>query len=352
MASNSYEFSNVHKQNIKTIFEEKSGIKLKKQSFFVLYRKIVITVLSIVLCVFVALPVSAANVPDIYNLMYQVSPSIAQFYKPIQKSDEYDGIKMEVVSAYIHENVIEIYITMQDLTGNRIDGSTDLYDSYSVNRSFGGSGFCQQVGYDEESKTATFLITIEEWGRTNISGSKITFSVRQFLSNKTYYEDIEIPIDPETIGIADNVHSVMTEGIGGLDRFIDDDYILALVPSTPHPDFPVRGMELTGIGYIDGLLHIQTATADRSENDNHGYFYLLDNSGNRIQSRYTFYASNGYDFYDSEHITYVEDVFDIPMEEIADYSIWGYFVTADMRTEGYWSVTFPLEKAVSTTVPN
>ena len=58
----------------------------------------------------------------------------------------------------------KIYITMQDLTEDRIDGSTDLFDSYSINRPFDSSAHCERVRYDESTKTATFLITIDEWG--------------------------------------------------------------------------------------------------------------------------------------------------------------------------------------------
>lgn len=48
---------------------------------------------------------------------------------------EYSGIKMDVVSA-------DIYITMQDLTGNRIDSTTGLNNNYSINHPFGGSASC------------------------------------------------------------------------------------------------------------------------------------------------------------------------------------------------------------------
>ena len=36
---------------------------------------------------------------------------------------------MEVISINIHENEAQIYITMQDLIGDRIDETTDLNDS-------------------------------------------------------------------------------------------------------------------------------------------------------------------------------------------------------------------------------
>lgn len=127
-----------------------------------LFRKPAIALVSICLCLFLSIPALAATVEPIYRLMYMVSPTVTQFFMPVQKSDEDKGIKMEVVSAYIHDNVAEIYITLQDLTEQRIDETTDLYDGYSINRPFDSSAHCERVGYDESTKTFTFLITIEE----------------------------------------------------------------------------------------------------------------------------------------------------------------------------------------------
>lgn len=56
-----------------------------------------------------------------------------------------------------------------------------------------------------------------------------------------------------------------------------------LEPGEPRGEFPVEGMALTGVGYVDGKLHLQTAVTDLEAYDNHSYFYLLDQEGNRIQ---------------------------------------------------------------------
>ena len=106
----------------------------------------------ILVMVFFSMPVLASNIPSIYNLMYLVSPKIAQYFIPIQKSCENQGIKMEIISINIHENEAQIYITMQDLIGDRIDETTDLNDSYSINRAFKCSiGHCEMIGFDNET---------------------------------------------------------------------------------------------------------------------------------------------------------------------------------------------------------
>ena len=97
---------------------------------------------AICLCLVLTVPVLAASVGPVYELIYLVSPSAAQFFVPVQKSDTNNGVKMEVVSADIRGDTARIYITMQDLIGDRVDETIDLYDSYDIRLPFDGTGFC------------------------------------------------------------------------------------------------------------------------------------------------------------------------------------------------------------------
>lgn len=310
-------------------------------------RKPLIAVMAICVCIFLGVPALAATVEPVYQLMYAVSPGIAQFFMPVQKSDEDNGVKMEVVSAYIHENAADIYITMRDLTGDRIDGTTDLNDSYSINRPFSSIASCQRVGYDEKTKTATFLISITEWGKQKIAGDKITFSVKQFISDKKNYEDIRIPIDLSSVSAAKDTKKVSLTGGSGenFEKYMEEGETTALAPSQAMDGFPVEGIDLTGIGYIDGKLHIQTAAYDNLDQDNHGYFYLKDADGGMIPLNYEFYFLN--QFQQPGRIDYHECVFDIPRERLKNCGLYGNFVTSGRHTEGDWRVTFPLEQAES-----
>lgn len=339
---NSYAFNDTHQKNIRTSFEQKTGLRLKKNRNPRMF-KLLAAALAVLIYLSAAAPALAASVPAFYELLYQISPGAAQFFAPVRQSDEVNGIRMEVVSAYIHENTAEIFITMQDLTGERIDASIDLYDSYSINRPFGGTGHCEQVGYDESSKTATFLITLTEWGGQDIAGDKITFSLKRFLSNKQYYEDIPIPFDAAEAETNPAVQPVEVNGGSSLDGSHNfKNPFTALIPATAKKWFPVEGIDLTGMGYIDGKLHIQTAVSDYMNNDNHGYPYFRDAMGNDIHCEMSFGFS--VEPAESARIDYFEYVYDIPQSELADYSMLGYFVTADAMTEGGWSVTFPLEQ--------
>jgi hypothetical protein len=309
----------------------------------IIFRNPITIVAMLMVLVLTATPVLAANVTAIYKLMYFVSPTVAQFFMPVQKSCEDNGIKMEVVSTYFHDDTAEIYVTMQDLTGDRIDETTDLYDSYSINRPFDSSATCQRVGYDKTTKTATFLISITEWGNKKIIGDKISFSVREFISGKQDYNEIPIDVDLASIDRTPLTKQVPAGGGGGA-RYQEyfpnyESKAKVLVPSAPM-DFPVEGIDFTGIGYVDGMLHIQTSVVNNLTKDNHGYFFLIDKSGNKVQCIYNVYFNEKLS--NDNSVTSVEYVFDILQSELDQYSLYGTFVTSGSFTEGNWKVTFPL----------
>ncbi|MDE7312334.1 MAG: hypothetical protein K2N87_12060 [Eubacterium sp.] len=320
--------------------------------------KAAIALASVCVCLYAAMPVLAASSDSIYRLMYLVSPQIAQHFMPVQKSDVSNGVKMEVVSASVHGDTAQVYITMQDLEGSRIDETIDLYDSYSINLPFDCMCHCERAGYDESTKTATFLITVSQFGKKKISGDKITFTVGTFLSGKKTYEQLLIPISLADVQDAGKVQQVPLIGMGITDeKWMDkmdaewnDSHrqMTAMVPQEPMQQFPLSGKDeisLTGIGYVDGMLHIQTAVTDPLETDNHGFFYLKDSSGRRIEGAYsfTFTEQNS----DGVRVDYYNEVFEVSKEELAGYELYGDFFITGTKTDGDWRVTFALEDAAS-----
>ena len=306
------------------------------------YRRPLAVAAMLALCFVLATPVLAANVPVIYELMYLVSPQVAQFFVPVQESCEDNGIRMEVVSAYIHGNTAEIYVTLQDLTGDRVDETTDLFDSYSIRRAFDSAATCHLVGYDKETKTASFLILLTEWGSQDITGSKLTFSVREFISRKTSLEAVESNINLAEVDEAATTQAVYAVGRGGinLSQYTNDSNNYAVLVPGASIYTPIRGLDVTAIGYIDGMLHIQLATSEKLTLDNHGYFYLVDKAGMSVPYDYSVSFVEGMD--SSGRVDYQEFVFDIPQDEIGDYTLFGSFVTSGLNTKGRWQVTFPL----------
>ncbi len=144
--------------------------------------------LAALLCLTLAVPALAANVSPLYELLYRISPAVAQAFQPVQHADEDNGIRMEVVAATLHGPTAELYVTLQDLQGDRVDETTDFNDSYTLYTPFDSTAHCVPVGYDAQTRTAAFLITISQQNGKDIDGGKITFSAKNFLSRKSAYD--------------------------------------------------------------------------------------------------------------------------------------------------------------------
>lgn len=312
------------------------------------------------LCILVGLPTLAANVEPLYELMRRVSPELAQSFRLVQKTDEKLGIRMEVASVYLHENELQAYITLKDLEGNRIGETTDLFNSYSVNMpypGYGGGGW-EPVDFDEETGKAVFLVTLgllpDSEGNprdiADLAGKKITLFLGRILSGAVEYDDwkVEVPwsavqAEPET--------ALMRLSGGPAPKIVKGDAedprpsTEMLKPAAPDSGEIVEGIFFMGMGYIDGMLHIQTAVPDYAKNDNHCELFLMDQAGNRRYYDYKVSAAGNTG--DTKGTMYQDCIFEISPDELEDYTLHGHFVTTGDCLEGNWSVTFPVEGFVS-----
>jgi len=284
-----------------------------------------------------AVPAMAASIPAFYEMLYTISPATAQFFKPVQLSCEDNGIRMEVTAAYIHEDTAEIYISMQDLEGTRLDGTTDLFDSYQIHTPFDCMAHCKFSSYDSNTQTATFLIMIEQWNKQDIIGDKLTFSIRKFLCNKKSYEGVIDDVHLGGIDLNTATQTVYPRGLSGIASVDEAQTALKPVGSICSP---IDGVNLTGIGYVDGYLHVQVYYENISKTDNHGWIYLIDSkTGGKIACDGSLSFSD-----EAEEGSYQDYIFTgIPADALGDYKLYGDFVTSSGSVEGNWSVTFPLK---------
>ena len=295
---------------------------------------------AILLCFTLSISALAATVDPVYQALFNISPGVAQTLKPVKLSCENQGIRMEVLSAAIYENEAVINISLQDLTDNRIDETTDLFDSYSINRPFDSAASCTFVSFDEGTGMATFLIHISQLDNEKIEGDKITFSFTEFLSQKNTFDGILSELDLSKVTAAKETQRPKSIRGGGGMGFVNYETD-CLVPIVGGILSPVDGVTITNAGFIDNKLHIQIYFEDILSYDNHGYIDLLDEAGNKAE----YYSIS---FWDDEKVgSYDEIVYDISPEDIESYQAYGYFVTCKNRTKGNWQVTFPLENTVS-----
>ena len=296
-----------------------------------------VAVLAAALSLTLAMPVLAAHVEPVYDLMYLVAPAMAQSFQPVRQSDQDNGVRMEVVSARIQGDSAQIYLTLQDLEGDRVDATTDLYDSYTIRTPYATAGHCEQAGYDADTGTALFLVTLTHLEGQAMPGDKITFSLREFLSQKEDRTGISIPADLSAVSTAPATQAVDLRGGSGLS--FDESSFRALVPNLPENTCPVEGFTLTGLGWVEGKLHVQLLVDDLLDNDNHAQLYLTGSDGTVLEPEayYSFWAE------DESGDSYEEYIFSLSPEEAAHYRLTGDFFLSGNRIQGNWKVTFPLE---------
>lgn len=284
-------------------------------------------------CLCAALPLAAATEP-VYSALYALSPAVAQFFQPVQLSCTDNGVTMEVLSVSVEGSTAQAYIA---LTGEIVDANCDLFDSYSFHLPFDQVGHCEQTGYDETTRTATFLCTMESMDGSPISGGKMTFSVGQLLTGKKKAENLAVALElaahSAPAAMAQDYHSV---GSG------EDDGVSMLLPGAPLAQ-PVDGIAITAAGYADEQLHVQAELGDILRTDNHCFLWLEDTAGNRLEPTEGVYFRS-----DSEtpgSSVYEDFLFSVASTELSSYTLHGDFYTADTLTEGNWQVTFPLKNS-------
>lgn len=315
-----------------------------------IYRPLLAAV-AVLLCLSMTISTAANYSPSVYKLMQDISPAAAQFFSPVCKSCEDNGIRMEVVSAYIHEGTAEIYISMKDLTGDRIDDTIDLFDSYDIRSCFDITGHCERIGYDADTKTANFLITVTQHTNgkeVNLKGRKIKFSVKSFLSQRKEEKHFLIPFDLANSAPANQICTLDKSGVmresgvyyksGSTLNMNDAETDVIIAPGNTL--CTVNDTQVTAVAYYNGKLRVQVMTSHRFDKDAHEWIYLTDESGQQVQP----YGTVDFQTYeDSVRFIGRDYIFDIPQEKIQNYKLYGDFITSEMLTKGNWRVNFRLE---------
>lgn len=295
------------------------------------------------LLITVPLPAMTAFGSDgAYNILYSISPKIAQDFKPVRKSCTDSGIEMTVVSAKCEGSRAEIYLTMRDLTGECEYGDWDLFDSERLNIWKDMNGCCKFSDYDEETKTARFVVMLETMDGSPMPKRKVTFSVSELLLGK---KNTEGSIDVDMAAVPYEPEAVHRDDIdGGSFYYGEPDYdsVRFLVADDEPVCRPADNAAIDAIGYLDGALHILTRYEDSFHTDSHGFIRLVDGDKNdvideRSCKMYTYWYDPGHTDMCYEYIIPVE------YDRLADCTLYGEFSTALEYRSGDWQITFPLK---------
>ena len=285
-----------------------------------------------------------------YMILYHIAPSVAQTFKPVQKTCADNGIEMTVISAERNGSEASIYLAMHDTTGTCPDGKWDLYDSYSINVPRDMTGHCSFSEYDADTHTAYFVVHLETMDGSPMPDGKVTFSVNKMLMGRRYdpessLEDIDmssIPYEPQTkeLSVTSGCYGYFPRKPNGQTELpCSKDYRFLISQEQPLCT-PAPYVSVMNIGYIDGALHILVRYEDNLHTDSHGHIHLLDKNGNKIGDK----TEIGFFYWDESQIdSYTEQIIPVPYEMLHECSLQGEFMSSQRFISGDWEVTFPLE---------
>ncbi len=279
----------------------------------------------------------AAASPDFNHWLYCYAPATAMLFRPVNAVCKDQGIIMEVQAIHIDGNTAEIYVTITDTLGTRLDATVDLFDSYAIDTPGDSSTYCTLAEWNDAANQATFLIHYA--AEKPIRQDKLTFSVGRLLTGK---EETTLELscfDPSAVPAV-----VLTDpgdrlrGWGSYAPLeIDDARALGMMSLDTEGTEILPGAYYLGAGFARDTLRLQLRYTDIGRTDNHGSLWLETADGQQIV------YNNHLAIWDDQYTDSIEEyVFDVTPEQLAGTKLMGRFWTCDTLIEGNWSVTFPV----------
>ena len=301
------------------------------------FRRFVAVAACLCLCLCLTIPtLAAADNAFGYEILYELSPTLAQKLKPVHLSCEDQGIRMDVIAAKVQGDSVEILVSMTDETGERLDETTDLFDSYDIRTPHDLMGGCSLVEYRPETHTSVFLLNIQQMDHALLSGDKITFSIHKLLSQKQHDNVVLPQIDLANVPEITDCRSHVDMRGGS---FTSESQIDFLPMAAQENVTVVPGVTLTGYGMAEGQLHVQLHYDDILHTDNHGFPYLKASDGEMVSSLYDLA------FWDKDDNSSYEEYVFPALSDLSQYQLWGEFWTCQQGPiEGNWQITFPLSE--------
>ena len=223
---------------------------------------------ALILVISMATALAAFN-EDINSLLYQVWPAAARALRPVNLSMETAGIRLDILSASVVDNHMYVTFALTDLEGNRINENTKCEGGLSGDVGHSSWERTELLSFDPAARRAVFV------GCTSYIPQPYT--VINLSSSDTLHLQINGISTPETTEISNllpliegkdyvveavpcPVGQVMQTGyISDEDDGIPDkrEYPPILNPENSLEIPLADGFTLSGIGWIDGIMHVQ-----------------------------------------------------------------------------------------------
>lgn len=353
-------FTEQNLNHIKKLFNEKAGLETDSQhtsqkNRTKLYKRrlpkiIYIPIAAILSLTIVTGAAAAMGVIDLSSILQFVSGDRINILRPVNKTSEDQGIRMQTLGAVRDGSTTEIYVALTDLTADRVNASLDVYDFHV---SGGRAHNAQLVQYDVAERTAIVRFLVQGKRLNN----RMSVQIRSFLSgaNKEENYDSGLNLSEFLSKKQQNEYDTLDpledsiSGWGGESslELSEQEFIHVLRQDQTHIKLPgIDWMYISNIGFVDGKLHIQINPDDEMGRYNHGEFFFTDDRGNKldIPMNSVSYGSyiKGDTRYGGDYEEYIFDISDI--SQLEHLQLKGNFTSYDQFVTGKWETTFNLKQ--------
>lgn len=238
---------------------------------------------AVILCILLAvmsLATALAATVDVVNARLHVFwPEAAEFLMPVNASCEREGIRLEVLSAVVKDGKAYVTFSMQDLEGDRLDEF--------VTASFSDLAFPAEPRTEEDDVPISTIAVLSYDAETKTGIYAQEFEYDPALVG----EDYEIPLYIRYLFMRKydvlNLQPLLEEHGRDAEAAQAPEHAQPLLMNNPasraildpaaNLEIPLNDyVELSGIGWIDGQLHVQIHyLPDRMEKDDAGTYPLV-----------------------------------------------------------------------------
>ena len=258
-----------------------------------------------------------------------------------------DGIRVELVAVGVFDNVVDIYLTFEDMVGNRLDG--DFIVAYSIDLPADDiRGTIRHSGIEVIDRTDGVITVHDRLVFSQpVAGQELFFRLWRIDYNNITYNEHEINFDlaelmfdaPSSTQLIFGSHEIRYMwGIDADDarELLTTTGVTILEPNLHDIELGLEGIEslISAIGIIDGRLHIQLYDPPLNNNRRFSLIALinpegeLDANGNlnigfSIDEFGNFYTS----YKELPH--YRESIFEVDLDRLSEYRLVGSFANTE-----------------------
>ena len=295
-------------------------------------------VLSIaVVCVMLAIP-AFALISSFAQLQWLLPSGDSEILQELGRVCEYDGIRLEVVAATSDGSTAIVYLCLQDLRANRIDGGLSLETIQITSGEQILTSRNELLLFDADSGVAYIKSTI-----IDIDTTTLTISLDAILSDRTdtvtrLANVGDLPLTERYVELSDSAGLSDVGNITG--------WVLYPLDAPSHAAHSQK-VNITAAGYIEDRLRIQYRWSLNSPPEAGEELFLRavsasnGKAGTLDQITFDFDTSTGRAAFGNE---YRELVFNIPPSDLHLYDLYLSAYDYRLRVEGKWALDIPLNR--------